>query len=211
MSWNAPSYRTFLCDSFFFSWCACNLNICLTLQMRLIIFTINTGVPSQIEYKNVYKHRYIFWWYSNTNFSGGRSYLGYVLTSALGAKISLVNIMENGESVPYLHIMEDPLNHPNVKSRCSCYGRPRGTEMGREQKTHSSYLTLTSGHRSTQCGSRWRKRNCLFKLLFLSPFSLLLGLVCIFEFALLSVRTVHFYWTALLQYLLSHSTGNFFQ
>ena len=196
MSWNAPSYRTFLCDSFFFSWCACNLNICLTLQMRLIIFTINTGVPSQIEYKNVYKHRYIFWWYSNTNFSGVRSYLGYILTSALGAKI-----YRHGES----------LKSPKCKSRCSCYGRPGGTEMGREQETHISYLTLTSGHRSIQCGSRWRKRNCLFKLVFLSPLSLLLGLVCIFEFALLSVRTVHFYWIALLQYLLSHSTGNFFQ
>lgn len=133
------------CVTVFFSWCACNPNICLTLQMRLIIFTINTGVPSQIKYKNVYKHRYIFWWYSNTNFSGGRSYLGYVLTSALGAKISLVNVMENGESIPHLHIMENPLKHPNVSQDVHATAGPGELRWGESKRLPSPTSHLLVG------------------------------------------------------------------
>lgn len=50
--------KAFLYDKVF-SWCACNLNILLILQMKVIILAINIGVPSQIEYKDVYKQRYI--------------------------------------------------------------------------------------------------------------------------------------------------------
>lgn len=50
----ARAYRAFLYESFS-PWCACNLNICLTLQMRLIILTINIKVPFEIKYKDVYK------------------------------------------------------------------------------------------------------------------------------------------------------------
>lgn len=50
----AHAYRAFRYESFPPRF-ACNLNICLTLQMRLIILTINIKVPFEIKYKDVYK------------------------------------------------------------------------------------------------------------------------------------------------------------
>lgn len=75
-SWTGMTMHIEISRMIVFSWCACNLNTCLTRKMRLITLTINIRVPSQIEYKDVYQHRYIFWWYSNTNFSGVIFYLG---------------------------------------------------------------------------------------------------------------------------------------
>lgn len=85
------------------------------------------------------------------------------------------------------------LKLPKCKVRCSHYGGSMGTEMRKEQKTHISCLTLTSGHRSIRCGGRWRSEITLFKLLFLSPLPLLFCLVYIVEFALLSALLTNLY------------------